>query len=515
MTFAASTVSEPSPPSAEITSKPCPPKSASTMISKPKLPPPSRRSISVSKPPPDTSKLKQTSLNVFMKAKPPIGAGGSTDNGNSSRLAPPSSPSKIPLPASPSKRPLTTQTGSTKPFLFSLGSTSTGAGTVTARGTSGRSLSTLSHALDKLVVPPPSRPNTSMGFVREDEQSDEEVVENNKAKAKDDASVPLASTARGLATTFARPTASSLNRAATVTGIGSITTPKMRGGAVIKGMGRGRGTIGIFGRIGDRASKKTSLPVVVGSPVKGSGGMDDLDKNALGVGKHKLASIFGGAEDIGVAASTDDFMSQSSVVGDKPEQGTIVRVASAEASMSGEGSAVTRKLSPLAAASTGDVNIDLTTPISIDKGKQRALPPSTLNPASSALHALSESLSSLPQTPTPPKPRAVGTRTGLRSSISGTGKDSPVLNGSSSVGPGGNGGAHGSAGSSSGIVNGSDGVKKSSLKILKGCAIFVDVRTEQGDDAGSLFVDMLKGLGAKVNLICNDTENRLTRVFRL
>ncbi|KIM63873.1 hypothetical protein SCLCIDRAFT_62228, partial [Scleroderma citrinum Foug A] len=30
------------------------------------------------------------------------------------------------------------------------------------------------------------------------------------------------------------------------------------------------------------------------------------------------------------------------------------------------------------------------------------------------------------------------------------------------------------------------------------CAIFVDVRTDQGDDAGSLFVDMLRGLGAKI-----------------
>ncbi|KAF8436312.1 hypothetical protein L210DRAFT_3407692 [Boletus edulis BED1] len=128
------------------------------------------------------------------------------------------------------------------------------------------------------------------------------------------------------------------------------------------------------------------------------------------------------------------------------------------------------------------------------------MPSSTLNPASSALHALSESLSSLPQTPTPPKPRAVGTRAGLRSSSAATGKETPALDGSGGVGPGGNSEVHGSgdAGPSSGTVNGSGGIKKSSLKILKGCAIFVDVRTEQGDNAGSLFVDMLKGLGAKI-----------------
>ncbi|PVF97503.1 hypothetical protein CPB86DRAFT_760151 [Serendipita vermifera] len=36
------------------------------------------------------------------------------------------------------------------------------------------------------------------------------------------------------------------------------------------------------------------------------------------------------------------------------------------------------------------------------------------------------------------------------------------------------------------------------LDTLKDCVIFVDVRTEDGEDAGSLFVDMLRGLGAKI-----------------
>ncbi|KAL5483280.1 hypothetical protein ACEPAI_8510 [Sanghuangporus weigelae] len=37
-----------------------------------------------------------------------------------------------------------------------------------------------------------------------------------------------------------------------------------------------------------------------------------------------------------------------------------------------------------------------------------------------------------------------------------------------------------------------------SLDILDQCTVFVDVRTEEGEDAGALFVDMLRGLGAKV-----------------
>ncbi|KAF8582758.1 hypothetical protein K439DRAFT_1350517 [Ramaria rubella] len=37
-----------------------------------------------------------------------------------------------------------------------------------------------------------------------------------------------------------------------------------------------------------------------------------------------------------------------------------------------------------------------------------------------------------------------------------------------------------------------------SLDVLKDCVIFVDVRTEDGEDAAALFVDMLRGLGARI-----------------
>lgn len=283
-----------------------------------------------------------------------------------------------------------------------------------------------------------------------------------------------------------------------------------RGGALVGSSVKGRGVIGIFGKAGDRASKKTSLPVVAGSPVKGSGGMGDLDRDGRGAGRHKSRLSLGGAKDAGgVACEEDVFMSQDSATGDGPEQDAAMQDVSAESSMGGSGSAGSQMPPPpVAIDASNGIEIDLTTsPISADKGKQRAVPSSTLNRASSALHALSESLSSLPQTPTPPKPRAIGTRTGLRSSSTAACKGSPALDGSDSVGLAGSGEVHGSggAGPSSGTVNGSGGVKKSSLKILKGCAIFVDVRTEQGDDAGSLFVDMLKGLGAKVRIVRDES----------
>ncbi|KAI0629079.1 hypothetical protein C8Q77DRAFT_1066550 [Trametes polyzona] len=67
----------------------------------------------------------------------------------------------------------------------------------------------------------------------------------------------------------------------------------------------------------------------------------------------------------------------------------------------------------------------------------------------------------------------------------------------------------GSSRSQAGAQNGSGGAGKGkekekaaespgALAVLRGCTIFVDVRTEEGDDAGALFVDMLKGLGAKM-----------------
>ena len=53
--------------------------------------------------------------------------------------------------------------------------------------------------------------------------------------------------------------------------------------------------------------------------------------------------------------------------------------------------------------------------------------------------------------------------------------------------------------SKSGGVAGASGSTSGSLKVLKDCTIFVDVRTDDGDDAGALFVDMLRGMGAKVS----------------
>jgi len=329
-------------------------------------------------------------------------------------------------------------------------------------------------------VPPPSRPNTSLGFLSLDDPADDGApTGDDKGSAKDDASAlsapsRSAGTNRGRESGFARPTASSLRRAATVSG--PVTKQGIGGSSVVARMqryqgvaGRERVSNGIFSRVGERASKNPTLPTVVGSPVKGS----------------CLVEL-----EVTTANERED------------DHGVLER-----ASLHGT-SDITDGTSDATRRDT-EAESPGTSPSSpMDKGKQRAAISSSLalNPASAALHALSESLSSLPQTPPATKPRPVGTRLGLRSTSMATNKGSPAENDPGSALSNASGAdlsrsvdAGPSSGSAEGtVVNGSGGGKKSSLKVLKKCAIFVDVRTDQGDDAGSLFVDMLRGLGAKV-----------------
>jgi hypothetical protein len=50
------------------------------------------------------------------------------------------------------------------------------------------------------------------------------------------------------------------------------------------------------------------------------------------------------------------------------------------------------------------------------------------------------------------------------------------------------------------IAGGSVENKAKNLTILRECVVFVDVKTDDGSEAGELFVNMLKGLGARVRI---------------
>ncbi|KAG0699355.1 hypothetical protein DFH29DRAFT_55135 [Suillus ampliporus] len=386
-----------------------------------------------------------------MRAKPTPSLSTTDPSPSSSMQKPPPSPSKIPLPVSPIKQRAGTSP-TKKPFI--------GGSSIFGSSKPKSSLFTLSTALEKLAMPPPSRPNTSLGFnVSLDK---DEHTRGDQSAVRDDSAVT------GSSGTFARPTASSLKRHATIAGpsrLNMVGRMKDRSGVL------GRVTTGIFGpglaKPSMKASRKTSLPSVMGSPVKGGGG-GTFDDNHFA---NTTASLGGAEKDLG--------QEKKSAVALVPSDSKISEEQGKEANLLIE---------------------ELAGPI--DKGKQREGWDSRR--ASSALHALSQSLSVMPKTP--PKLVTVGTRTGLRSSsstyhaASGSGSKSALdakdkgeaIDGTA---PQRNALSNSDAAASPMEV-GSAG--KSALKVLKKCAVFVDVRTEDGDDAGSLFTDMLRGLGAKI-----------------
>ncbi|KAI0684857.1 hypothetical protein C8T65DRAFT_593178 [Cerioporus squamosus] len=88
----------------------------------------------------------------------------------------------------------------------------------------------------------------------------------------------------------------------------------------------------------------------------------------------------------------------------------------------------------------------------------------------------------------PPAPRAHATRlaTGALSTPPNAYKDTGMRSSASQEG----------SGKGKGKASGEGSPAR--LGVLKDCRIFVDVRTDEGDDAGGLFVEMLESLGAKI-----------------
>jgi len=362
------------------------------------------------------------------------------------------------------------------------------------------SLSTLSNALEKLRMPPPSRPNTSMGFNREFSGDDEEP--DVLTKTQDDGKVGRVSLGLG------RPDGG-LKRAATL-GAGAFKAPtttvaasssktasgnqpvqktltmfmsskgsgthKAGAGPVLQSTGRSgvrnNNKSSIFGGIGGvrrTISKKTPLPMVLGSPVKGGESGDET-----------MADDNKADEDV------------KTNVTEEPDNNFMAPVNISTATILAE---------------------DPTPTEGSSKGRQKET-----NSFSQALGALpmakppAKGLMGPP--PTPPSVGNISNRS-TGSNASGASSASP-----SQAGP------FGATRSSARIAksastlakmkSGTDGHASSSKgadaaspltpvpktqKILDGCVIFVDVKTEAGDEAGSVFVTMLEELGARVCLI--------------
>jgi len=251
------------------------------------------------------------------------------------------------------------------------------------------------------------------------------------------------------------------------------------------GMGPPRqGVMG--GRVFGKVSQKSSLPVVEGSPVKGGGTPMDVDEGT---------------------ASDSDVEVTGGPMPPPPLPFKVFRDPQPEVSTSK--SPATTGVSSL--PSTGDLGDIFFDPMDIEfdaKVHDEAWRKHASRRASYVMHNLSQSLSALPDSP--PKrrekglmgpPPIPGTRSGLRSASSTVPSSSKDTQGKTT--PGGS-----DRGKQDTNGSGGSGKKKAPvLKILKSCVVFVDVRTDEGDEAGGLFAEMLRGLGARVS---SDVTSRIS-----
>ena len=436
---------------------------------------------------PDLSKKKPISVASHKKAFS-FAMPTSSSLNKTSEKAPASSPLK---PSSLSKRQTPKLPLSIKP-TSSLGP---GEPPHTSKHTG---LSNLSLALEKLKIPPPLRPATTLGFNSDTQFNDAK----NPPKAKDDSTIRLGlglpSGAKATATPLRRavtvgPVASSESnahassskpatliapRSAQPTDTGStVKKINLHSGVIVgkNALNRPRGFV--YGGVGkkrpfEKVSKKSSLPVVEGSPVKASGSVQTMisDEPLLPSTTEILAATVASCKE--EKNNNQEVSAMSAVVEPMDLQDAIAE----------HGNSL-----GLDNPSTEDGQAE---PSDIWKHASRR--------ASLASQFLQQTLAVLPSTP---PSRASGskskvperlqsssqrTRSGLRS-----GSNSDIVSSRSTPRTLPNGRMVGEKVSKSATTS-------SSLKVLKSCTMFVDVRTDEGDDAGGLFVDMLKGLGAKV-----------------
>lgn len=348
-----------------------------------------------------------------------------------------------------------------------------------SKPTNGSALSNLSSALEKLAVPPPSRPTSSLGFNSDNEEG------STTASSHRTGTLPRSATLDS-----AELSTASSNNSATAASSSSKTTFAQRSvtdffkkdapgrpGRLMSGTGGlQRSKPGIFPhRVVQKASQKTPLPVIPASPVKGSGDGDDNDDAMLGV-----EQTHGSAKSVWeskVAVPTPEAMELSELVGAHLIKGKRKAVdeadgwgknASRRASMAFD--LLSRSIPPPPAPKVpGDMGPPATPP------KREGLRSSTSTHPSAPSSSASSSASR--------KPNGLG----LKRTPSSNNDDNEEV------------GCDDKSYSYSGRkVSGSKKPVDPSLSILSGVKVYVDVRDSNGIDCGDVFIDMLKRLGAKV-----------------
>jgi len=373
------------------------------------------------------------------------------------------------------------------------------------------SLSTLSNALEKLTMPPPRRPNTSMGFNRGLGSDDSSVGNAPKMKAQDNLatekktmsssrpSLAASSVTSGIqiekqplngVKSAAVPASSSssagrpsmMGKGAIMRGPGAFKVPgTMRiGGVQSKLFGSGAFSGAVRARVVQKASRKTSLPSVMASPVKGAAAGDgdgDTDMDMDGMKDSDQLSLLANGD---VSKESGVSEARPSAKGKKKEKREEWR-ANASRRVSLASQALSQSLSALPfangreASTLGIIGLPATP---LKDGRRDARSASSTYPMGST-SAADGGAGRHREGPE----NSHGTRTVTRSLRKAEGVQEM------------NGGPGATVGKKAGTSAG-----HKSLKILDGCVIFVDVRNDDGDEVGSLFVEMLEGVGAKVGI---------------
>ncbi|KAG6900710.1 hypothetical protein C0993_003736 [Termitomyces sp. T159_Od127] len=334
----------------------------------------------------------------------------------------------------------------------------------------GSSLSTLSSALEKLQQAPPERPNTSMGFNRDDPDSSIEV----EATSKDDSSIKpsgpddlkMASSSKGEAnssrlvqrTLFNGPRSSlagkfmvgTFGSGSQTRGTGGFKVPRQpsKTGPRILGVRGGIFPGAMRARTLHKASRKTSLPSVMASPVKGGNTTDAMDiTDDVPRGEAQ-------DPDVPPLDTLADEMVLDHVEGKGKERATEPY----NSKVSGGISLAPRALSQSLNATTGP---GLMGPPATPKGRKALRSVSSTYPSTSS--------------GAEPSGRVSPTRTSLRLTEKTSDFEASNITPAVSVAS-----------------------QPESLAFLKDCVIFVDVRNDDGDDVGSLFIEMLEGVGARI-----------------
>ncbi|PBK74307.1 hypothetical protein ARMSODRAFT_951937 [Armillaria solidipes] len=350
-------------------------------------------------------------------------------------------------------------------------------GLMPSKPTNGSALSNLSSALEKLAVPPPSRPTSSFGFNSDSEDASTSSHRTDtlpRSMTLDSAELSTASSSKS--TTAVSSSSKAVLAQRSVTDFfkkDALTRP----GRLMSGTGglpRGKPSIFPY-RAVQKVSQKTPLPVIPASPVKGSGDGDD-DDAMIGV-----EQTHGSAKSVWeskVAAPTPEAMELSELVGAHLIKGKRKAVDEAD----GWGKNASRRASmafnmlsqsmppPPASKVSGDMGPPATPP------KREGLRSSTSTHPSAPSSVASSSASR--------KPNGLGP------------KRTPSLNNDDNDEAGRDDRSYSYSGRK---VSGSKKPADPSLSILSGVKVYVDVRdSSNGVDCGDVFIDMLKRLGAKV-----------------